>query len=101
MHSRLSAPAEFDIELPVFSLGYRCDYDNALGDWAALREIDDRDALLVRPDRDVAWRSQTRPEQALREAVRHALTWNRPAPGQHDGEVDPGVQPQAAVPATN
>jgi 2,4-dichlorophenol 6-monooxygenase len=71
--------AEFGIELPVYSVGYRCEYDDVLGDWAALREIDDRGALLVRPDRHIAWRSHTRPdnpEQVLRAAVRQALALN-------------------------
>ena len=68
--------AELGIELPVYAVGYRCEYDDVLGDWAALREIDDRGALLVRPDRHIAWRSHTRPdhpEDALRAALRHAL----------------------------
>lgn len=68
--------AELGIELPVYSVGYRCEYDDVLGDWAALREIDDRGALLVRPDRHIAWRSPTRPddpEHALRTAVHQAL----------------------------
>lgn len=68
--------AELGIELPVRRIGSRCDYDDVLGDWAALREIDDRGALLVRPDRHIAWRAHTRvdnPEQALRSAIRQAL----------------------------
>ena len=71
--------AELGIELPVYSVGYRCEYDDVLGEWAALREIDDRGALLVRPDRHIAWRSHTRPdhpEDALRAAVRQALALN-------------------------
>ncbi|HJT91788.1 MAG TPA: FAD-dependent monooxygenase, partial [Mycobacterium sp.] len=47
--------AELGIELPVYAVGYRCEYDDVLGDWAALREIDDRGALLIRPDRHIAW----------------------------------------------
>ena len=71
-----SLSTEFGIELPVFELGYRCEYDDVLGDWARVREIDDRGALLVRPDRHIAWRSQTRPSSprdALADALRQGL----------------------------
>ena len=69
--------AELGIELPVFAVGYRCEYDDVLGDWAKVREIDDRGALLVRPDRHIAWRSVSRPESprdALAAALRKALS---------------------------
>ncbi|HJT95698.1 MAG TPA: hypothetical protein VJ777_27780, partial [Mycobacterium sp.] len=58
-----------------------CEYDDVLGDWAALREIDDRGALLIRPDRHIAWRSHTRPdnpEDTLRAALRQALALTDP-----------------------
>jgi 2,4-dichlorophenol 6-monooxygenase len=67
---------ELGIELPVFSVGFRCEYDDVLGDWARLREIDDRGAVLVRPDRHIAWRAMTRPaspRDALAAALRSAL----------------------------
>ena len=32
-----SLGAEFGIELPVFAVGYRCEYDDVLGEWARLR----------------------------------------------------------------
>ena len=69
--------AELGIELPVYVVGYRCEYDDVLGEWEAVREIDDRGALLVRPDRFIAWRSAGRPESpeaVLRAAVRQALS---------------------------
>lgn len=72
-----SVSAELGIELPVFAVGYRCDYDDALGDWSRLREIDDRGAVLVRPDRHIAWRAFTRPESprdVLYGAVRRVLS---------------------------
>jgi 2,4-dichlorophenol 6-monooxygenase len=75
--------AELGIELPVYPVGYRCEYDDVLGDWAALREIDDRGALLVRPDRHIAWRSHTRtdnPEATLRAALRQALALDADSP---------------------
>lgn len=71
-----SVSAEFGIELPVFAVGWRCEYDDVVGDWDRVREIDDRGALLVRPDRHIAWRSLTRPaspRDALADAVRQAL----------------------------
>lgn len=55
--------AELGIELPVFSIGYRCEYDDVVGDWRAVREVADSGALLVRPDRHIAWRCATAPEQ--------------------------------------
>ena len=64
--------AELGIELPVFAVGYRCEYDDVLAQWARVREIDDRGALLVRPDRHVAWRSMSRPASP-REALASAL----------------------------
>ncbi|WP_431972402.1 FAD-dependent oxidoreductase [Nocardia sp. bgisy134] len=68
--------AELAIELPIYFVGYRCEYDDVVGEWAAVREIGDRGALLVRPDRFIAWRSHGRPdspEDALRGAIRQAL----------------------------
>jgi 2,4-dichlorophenol 6-monooxygenase len=54
-------------------VGSGLDYDDAYGDWARLREIDDRGALLVRPDRYVAWRATDRVEDPTAE-LRRALT---------------------------
>ena len=68
--------AELGVEVPVHAIGKRCEYDDVLGDWAALREITDRGALLVRPDRFIAWRSldiPANPYEVLRDAVRQAL----------------------------
>jgi 2,4-dichlorophenol 6-monooxygenase len=68
--------AELNITLPVYALGHRCEYDDILGDWTRLREIGDRGALLIRPDRHVAWRSADLPEfpqDSLRDAMRHVL----------------------------
>jgi 2,4-dichlorophenol 6-monooxygenase len=68
--------AELNITLPVYAVGHRCEYDDLLGDWTRLREIGDRGALLIRPDRHVAWRSTDLPESpqdSLRDAMRHVL----------------------------
>ena len=74
--------AELDVELPVYFVGARCEHDDVLGDWACVREIADRGALLVRPDRHIAWRSADRaqsPHDALRAAVRQALALGTPS----------------------
>ena len=70
---------ELNIDLPVYFVGYRCDYDDVLGDWARLREISDRGALLIRPDRVIAWRAHGRsntPHTNLRTALHHTLAHN-------------------------
>lgn len=64
--------AELDIELPAFAIGLRCEYDDVTGDWAAAREVSDRGAILVRPDRFIAWRSMG-PSQAPVDELRAAL----------------------------
>ncbi|KIY01271.1 uncharacterized protein Z520_02823 [Fonsecaea multimorphosa CBS 102226] len=67
---------ELGVELRVYKVGYRCLYDDVYGDWSKIREIGDRGALLVRPDRHIAWRCVERPDdptQALRSAFRHVL----------------------------
>ncbi|KAH7139953.1 FAD binding domain-containing protein [Dactylonectria estremocensis] len=67
---------ELGIELPVYFVGYRCTYDDVLGEWRSRREIGDRGAVLVRPDRYIAWRSAGRPAdpiKALRAALRQIL----------------------------
>ncbi|KAK4937744.1 hypothetical protein LTR10_021689 [Elasticomyces elasticus] len=70
------ARQEFGIELPVFRIGYRCEYDDVVSEWAGVREITDRGALLVRPDRHIAWRcfnSPDDPTKTLLSALRQVL----------------------------
>jgi 2,4-dichlorophenol 6-monooxygenase len=72
--------AELGIELPVFAVGCRCVYDDVLGEWDKLREIDDWGVLLVRPDQHVAWRSLAKaasPRDALADALQRALSLER------------------------
>jgi 2,4-dichlorophenol 6-monooxygenase len=67
---------EYAIDLPVYRIGYRCTYDDVFGQWTDIREITDRGAILVRPDRHIAWRSLDRPadvEGALRSAFSKLL----------------------------
>jgi 2,4-dichlorophenol 6-monooxygenase len=69
--------AELDLELPVYRIGPRCDYDDVYGDWARLSEIGDRGALLLRPDRHIAWRAvelPVDPATALLTSVRQVLS---------------------------
>jgi 2,4-dichlorophenol 6-monooxygenase len=50
--------ADLGVELPVYRVGARCDYDDVYGEWAAVREIGDAGALLIRPDQHIAWRAE-------------------------------------------
>lgn len=68
--------AELGVDLPVYFVGARCEYDDVLSDWTSVREIGDHGALLVRPDRHIAWRSADHPQSshdALRAALRQVL----------------------------
>jgi len=49
-------------------------------DWARVREIEEDGALLVRPDKFIAWRSMSfpdAPDQALRDALIAVLAQGR------------------------
>jgi len=73
------ARAELDLDLPVYRVGARCDYDDVYGDWTRTREIGDGGALLVRPDRHIAWRAaepHVDPATDLLTALRHVLSLN-------------------------
>ncbi len=61
------AGAELDLDLVVHRIGYRLDYQDIFGDWARLRDIGDRGALLVRPDQHVAWRCPELPDDPAAE----------------------------------
>jgi len=68
--------AELGLDLDVVAVGPRCEHDDVYGDWARVREISDSGALLVRPDRHVAWRSSGRaddPAADLRRALERIL----------------------------
>lgn len=68
---------ELKLKIPVYKIGYCCLYDDVLGEWHTARgELGDQGALLVRPDRHIAWRSVNRPgnpTDALRGALRQVL----------------------------
>ncbi|MDN5918250.1 MAG: FAD-dependent monooxygenase [Pseudonocardia sp.] len=61
---------ELGIDIAARAIGAGLDYDDVYGDWGRLREIDDRGALLVRPDRYIAWRSADRVEDPAAELRR-------------------------------
>ena len=50
--------AETGIPLAAEVIGPRCAWQDLSGDWARMSEVRDGDAILVRPDHHVAWRSQ-------------------------------------------
>lgn len=63
---------ELGLDIPVFSVGYRCDFDDVYGDWTRVREVGEDGAILVRPDRYIAWRCPQLPADpvaALRETM--------------------------------
>ena len=68
--------AELGIDLVVRTLGARCEFDDVEGRWREISELNDDGALLVRPDRHIAWRSKGRVDDAdavLLNALRQAL----------------------------
>lgn len=76
----LSAAADLSRELGVpirgYSVGLREEYDDVLGEWTRMREIGDHGCLLVRPDRFVAWRSDSGvsdPKGTLRSVIQKIL----------------------------
>lgn len=68
--------AELGIPLQAHVIGPRQHWQDLAGDWAALREVRDGGAVLVRPDQHVAWRAfqaSADPEGELRAALRAIL----------------------------
>lgn len=68
--------AALGVELPVYSIGLRCAYDDVAGEWEAIREVGDQGAILVRPDRHIAWRSlglRDTPADELRAVLQRVL----------------------------
>lgn len=70
---------EFGIPLRTVVIGPGQDVTDLYFDWARLRETDESGALLVRPDKHIAWRSMTLPDDpasALRDALARILARN-------------------------
>ena len=49
------------IEIVVFSIGWRQDYEDVFFAWEKKRGVAEKGAVLVRPDRTIAWRSEDLP----------------------------------------
>ena len=58
---------ELSIEIPVYSIG-GVDYRDVFYDWSKKRGVGEKGAVLVRPDRFVAWRSNGDEEDAEKRA---------------------------------
>jgi hypothetical protein len=68
--------SELGVPIAVYSIGRRQDLEDVYMDWSRLREVDEDGAILVRPDRFVAWRSRNIPvnhEAKLLEVMRKIL----------------------------
>ncbi|MDT7675844.1 MAG: 2,4-dichlorophenol 6-monooxygenase [Pseudonocardiales bacterium] len=75
------------VAVDVHNIGTQDGPVDAYGDWAALREVGSSGAILVRPDRHIAWRADEytpRAAQALTEVLREVLS-------------APGTRPTASV----
>ncbi|MCA2276610.1 FAD-dependent monooxygenase [Mycobacterium intracellulare] len=48
---------KYGVRIKVAQIADRAEYADVTGTWAQLREIDDKGAVLVRPDNHVGWRS--------------------------------------------
>lgn len=46
------------VEVKVWTIGWRQDYEDVFDEWESRREVGESGAVLVRPDRIVGWRSQ-------------------------------------------
>lgn len=51
---------ELGVDIRVSSVGWRQDFEDSYWSWEDVRGVEDDGAVLVRPDRFVAWRSQNK-----------------------------------------
>lgn len=72
----LTASRTIGAPITVVSIGRDGDYEDPSSEWARSREVNEGGAVLVRPDRHVAWRTHAVPERqaaVLTEAMRAVL----------------------------
>lgn len=65
------------VEIKVYSIGWKQDYEDVYFDWARRREVEEDGCVLVRPDRFVAWRSKEMipdPGAKLEQVMRKVLS---------------------------
>jgi hypothetical protein len=48
---------DLSLDIAIISIGYGQDYEDVFFSWAEKREVEEKGAVLVRPDRTVAWRN--------------------------------------------
>jgi len=83
--------ADLGVRLATRSVGYRQPYDDVCGDWWRISDIEDAGCLLVRPDRQIAWRSARLPDDPASElcrVLRQVLALPDPATLRR-GRLDP------------
>jgi 2,4-dichlorophenol 6-monooxygenase len=71
--------SELGVDLAVCQIGKGCEFNDLTGEWAAVSEIGDHGALLVRPDRWIAWRACSLPAEpavVLAAALKKILALN-------------------------
>jgi 2,4-dichlorophenol 6-monooxygenase len=69
--------AELGVDVAAVVIGPGREVTDLYYDWAKLREVEESGAILVRPDKHVAWRSHTLPQDpaaSLREALEQVLS---------------------------
>jgi 2,4-dichlorophenol 6-monooxygenase len=65
--------SELGIDMRAVQVCVRGEYDDVLGDWQRQRDVGDSGCLLVRPDRIIAWRVHSSPDDPTA-ALRASLT---------------------------
>ena len=82
------------VDVQSVSVGYACDWEDVYFDWERRREVEDDGAVLVRPDRFVAWRAMEMPSEPgrkLEEVLRSVLCLDG-AGTQANGSMSDGSQ---------